>query len=309
MCGGFIMISEVKFEKGRSVRLFLIDGESEGRYQIDMVSGITRAYKIPRSLITKSFSDIEDLQIPAVYFLFRKNDSEEIEKPYSVYIGETENSNERLIDHMRNKKWFEEAVIIVTSNGFLNKAHVKYLESVFTQLAVDADIYDVQKGRESNPSRLSDADISDLQVVIQEAKILLPTLGYKFIEKTNKKSTERKEETGRKIFIKKGKADVTAIQTENSVILKKGSKIKSDVTADYDLPKKLREKFEDRIVDATLTEDIEFISLNQAVIFVLGYSVSAPEVCKIETDGKLITLNELKKVEAATTDVGSPTTE
>lgn len=44
-------MSEVKYENGRSIRLFLMDGEPNGRYQAEISTGISRAYKIPRSHI------------------------------------------------------------------------------------------------------------------------------------------------------------------------------------------------------------------------------------------------------------------
>lgn len=300
-------MSDVKFEKGRSVRLFLIDGDPNGRYQIDMTAGITRAYKIPRSLILESFDVIDELQHPAVYFLFCKNDSDETEKPYSVYIGETENPKERFVDHLRKKDWFEEAVIVLTSNDFLNKAHVKYLESKFIQLAFDAETYEIRQGKASNSPRLSDADISDLQIVIRETKILLPALGFKFLEKSEKRALKQKaKEAGRQLFLKQGK-DVNAeiIQTESGITLIKGSRVRAKIAPSC--PKKaqrLRNEYSKKInTEYTLLEDIELPSLNAAAAFVTGNSISAPE------NWKTIDGVSLKEIEAIQDSENGSTTE
>lgn len=276
-------VGEVKFEKGRSVRLFLIDGEPGGRYQVDMTSGITRAYKIPRSLIMESFDIIDELQYPAVYFLFCKNDTNETDAPYSIYIGETENPKERFSDHLRNKDWFEEAVILLTSNGFLNKAHVKYLESKFIEFTSNVGVYETRQKKASNLPRLSDADISDLQVVIKEAKILLPALGFNFLEKsTQKVLKEKAEKVGRQLFLTLPDVDAKILQTEQSIILLKGSKIKETPTSSC--PKKtelLRKEYAKKInTDHVLLQDIEFTSLNQAASFASGRTINAPESLK-----------------------------
>ena len=192
---------------------------------------------------------------------------------------------------------------MVTSNGFLNKAHVKYLESKFIELASDAGIYEVKQAKASNSPRLSDADVSDMQTVVREAKILLPALGYRFLEKTSKKtSKEKAKKAGRALFLEQGKdVRAEAIQTESGITLIKGSKIRSKIAPSC--PKKakrLREEFAVKISSENmLLEDIELPSLNAAAAFVTGNSISAPENWKT-VDG--ISLKELDSETADSLD-------
>ena len=81
-----------------------------------------------------SLSKIEQLRNPGIYFLLGENNTTG-EK--TLYIGETENIANRFQTHSCDKKkeWFEDFIIFTSKKGDLNKAHVKYLEAVFIELA------------------------------------------------------------------------------------------------------------------------------------------------------------------------------
>lgn len=79
-------------------------------------------------------SKIEQLKNPGIYFLLGENNKT---GQKTLYIGETENITNRLQTHSCDKKkeWFEDFIIFTSKKGDLNKAHVKYLEAVFIELA------------------------------------------------------------------------------------------------------------------------------------------------------------------------------
>jgi len=70
---------------GKTIKLFLIDGEPNGRLTCELSNWTGKAYKIPRIKI-KDSTDREDLKNPGVYFLFGKNE----EGKDQVYVGEAD---------------------------------------------------------------------------------------------------------------------------------------------------------------------------------------------------------------------------
>jgi len=83
---------------GKTIKLFLIDGDANGRISCELSNWSGKAYKIPRTKV-KECADRDDLQSPSVYLLLGK-DEEGIEL---VYIGEAESILTRLNSHLNSK--------------------------------------------------------------------------------------------------------------------------------------------------------------------------------------------------------------
>ena len=69
--------------RGKSINLFLMDGEATGRIKCTLANWTGVAYKIPRTELEKC-KDREDLKQSGVYFLFGISDDSGKE---IVYIG------------------------------------------------------------------------------------------------------------------------------------------------------------------------------------------------------------------------------
>lgn len=276
---------------GKSIRIFLMDGEPEGRWQAEFMTRIVRAYKIPRIMIQHS-SDIEDLHTPAVYFLFGKDEDDR----NRVYIGETEDPTERFKDHIRKKEWWTEAIILVASNGFLNKAHVKYLESQLIGIASVAKRYTVEQGRESKEPKLPNADIAELTGFIEDARLLLPTLGHNFLEPFVKMVAPKVVLTkaideNDLLYFRKDLA--IGKQTSEGFVVMKGAKIKNYIAPSASVTiKNVREKYASLVIDGILTEDILFGSSSTAAGFITGTSVNGRNEWKNESGISLKAIEE-----------------
>ncbi|MDR0862204.1 MAG: GIY-YIG nuclease family protein, partial [Oscillospiraceae bacterium] len=237
---------------GMSIRIHLMDGDAEGRLSAEFVTRVVRAYKIPRTKVLKS-GDLDDLHTPAVYFLLGDDDTGKSPEGKRVYIGETEDPLERFGNHLSKKDWWNEAIILVASNGFLNKAHVKYLESRFTAIAGEASRYEVDYSRDSNQPKLTKADIDELEGFIADARLLIPTLGHRFLEPFVKKTAPTQnnsvEEADGELFYLRRDMAVGKRTNEGFVVLK-GAKIKSKlVPSAADFVKNSRDKYQNLIVD------------------------------------------------------------
>jgi hypothetical protein len=109
---------------GKTIKKFLIDGDPNGRMSCELSNWSGKAYKIPRIKI-KECTDRVDLTGTGVYLLFGKDDSGKDQ----VYVGEAESILMRLNQQLIKKEFWNEAIVFVSKDENLNKAHIKYLEN------------------------------------------------------------------------------------------------------------------------------------------------------------------------------------
>lgn len=180
--------------KSKNVNLFLMDGEVTGRIKCSLSNWTGLAYKIPRSYLGKC-KDRQDLKQSGVYFLFGKNDSDKDE----VYIGQAsirkngEGVLFRVAEHLRDSNYFSEVVILTTQNNSFGPTEISYLENRFTNLAIEAERYEVRNGNDPNLGNVTEEKESELEEFIEYSKIVLGVLGYKvFIPKIKKRIENRK---------------------------------------------------------------------------------------------------------------------
>lgn len=107
--------------RGKSINLFLMDGEPSGRMKCTLANWTGVAYKIPRTALDLC-KERDDLKQSGIYFLFG---SSEQSGKNAVYVGQAgarkngEGLLYRLQEHKRNpdKDYWTEAVVFTTSNN------------------------------------------------------------------------------------------------------------------------------------------------------------------------------------------------
>ena len=114
-------------ELGRTIKIYLDNGSVTGIKHSEIVNWSGQAMASPRGMI-KNLKDWTEAQRPGVYFLFGLNE----DGNESVYIGESENVFERLVQHVGDPKkdFWDEVVFFTSKDENLTKAHVKFLERV-----------------------------------------------------------------------------------------------------------------------------------------------------------------------------------
>lgn len=170
---------------GKTIKTYLIDGDPNGRMTCELSSWAGKAYKIPRINI-KYCDDRIDLKNTGVYFLFGKNEEQED----IVYIGEAENIFIRLNTHDSKKDFWNETIIFISKDDNLNKAHIKYLENRFYEMAHNTKRYKIENTNIPTQSSLSESDKSEMEEFILNAKILVNALGHKVFEEKFDLQTE-----------------------------------------------------------------------------------------------------------------------
>ncbi|EGW40559.1 GIY-YIG nuclease family protein [Desulfosporosinus sp. OT] len=271
--------------RGKSINLFLMDGTPSGRVKCTLANWTGVAYKIPRNEIDKS-KGREDLSQSGVYFLFGTSDETGETVVYVGQAGVRKNGEGilyRLQEHKRNpdKDYWTEAVVFTTSNNSFGPTEISYLENRFCALANEAKRYLVKNGNEPTSGNITEEKESELEEFIDNAKIVMGTLGHKVFEKLadNKPAIEQLDMTGdnnQLLFLKrKSKKSGQVIEAEckrtnEGFVVLQGSHIE---TIDSEsIPPGIKERRSKAQVDGNgvLQEDILFRSPSYAAAFVIG---------------------------------------
>ena len=243
---------------GKTIKIFLIDGDPNGRMSCELSNWSGKAYKIPRIKI-KECSDREDLNSTGVYLLFGKDD----EGRDQVYIGEAESILKRLNQQLTSKDFWNETIVFISKDENLNKAHIKYLENRLHEIAKFANRYKVDNSIIPTQSAISESDRAEMEEYIEYIKMLENTLGHKVFDEKREFKPKQKQET---FIIKAARgADGQGEPTSDGFVVFKGSKAAgstvASMTSNFVI---LRQKL---IQDGILINKGEYFEFNEDYIF------------------------------------------
>lgn len=268
----------------KTIKIFLIDGDPNGRMSCELSNWTGKAYKIPRIKI-KDCSDRSDLNTTGVYLLFGKNE----EGNDLVYIGEAENVLVRLNQHLSSKDFWKETIVFISKDENLNKAHIKYLENRLHDLGTKTNRYVIENGCTPTLSSISESDRAEMEEFIENIKLMVNTLGHKVFEDKRELSTSRKDKELLYIRSSRG-CDAIAEQTSEGFLVLQGSKIADSVTPS--ISKSIKDVRLDLInkniiVDYEFKEDYIFSSPSYAATIVMGRSANGLTEWKT-IDGRIL---------------------
>ena len=183
--------------RGKSINVFLMDGDANGRIKCTLANWTGIAYKIPRTEIEKCKTR-DDLKQSGVYFLFGVSDDTGKNIVYIGQAGARKNGEgilNRLQEHKRNpeKDYWTEAVVFTTSNNSLGPTEISYLEHRFCSLAIQANRYDVKNNNDPSPGNITEEKESEMEEFIDYAKVIMGTLGHKVFEPISRMMEETTE--------------------------------------------------------------------------------------------------------------------
>lgn len=207
---------------GKTIKIFLIDGDPNGRMSCELSNWSGKAYKIPRIKI-KECSDRNDLIFTGVYLLFGKDD----DGKEMVYIGEAESIFKRLNQQLAQKEFWNEAIVFISKDDNLNKAHIKYLENRLHEISILANRYKVDNSVIPTQSSISESDRAEMEEFIENIKMLVNTLGHKVFDDKREFKKKQKQEL---FYIKSARgADAIGEQTSEGFVVLKSSKAADSV--------------------------------------------------------------------------------
>ncbi len=270
----------------KTIQLYIFNGDPSGRIMCELSNWNGRIYKVARNQLSE-FSKRQDCTYTGVYFLFGRTENNN----ETIYIGEAENIFNRLKQHISDNEYWNECVVVISKDDILNKAHVKFLENKFYLMAKDANRSILINSTTPTCSSVSEYDQAMLEEFIDNAKLLVSTLGYKAFE-----TIEIEDEKITKFYINaaRGASAVGAIVSDGFVVFN-GSTIASTTTPSMsDSLKKFRDKlFELNIIDSQnkFVKDYVFTSPSYAAAIVMGRNANGKSEWKTE-DHK--TINDIE---------------
>lgn len=207
----------------KTIQMCIFDGNPNGRIMCELSNWNGRVYKISRNDLSE-FANRPDCEYTGVYFLFGKNE----DNKDTVYVGEAEKMLVRLKQHLKDHNYWNDCVVVISKDNILNKAHVKYLENKFYTLAVDAKRSSIINNTVPTCSSISEFDESMLTEFIENARLLVNTLGYKVFDKIDTSVVEKENsDTIFHIAAARG-ADAKGLLVPDGFMVIKGSKIAKD---------------------------------------------------------------------------------
>lgn len=218
---------------GKKLTVYMIDGTAYGPRLSEIGNWVGKAIYSPRASINKIMNRSE-FDNPGIYCL--KGDPTDDAFDEKIYIGEAENIKVRLKQHLSDpNKDFKELIFFVSKDELLTKTQIRYLESRLVQLAVEAKTAQIDNGNSPSLPTLHEADISDMEYFLEQIKLILPVMGFKFlISSTVKQSTENQTEninaTHETYYIKTKTFKASMKETDQGYIVTKGSEAKKNLS-------------------------------------------------------------------------------
>lgn len=256
---------------GKVITIFLVDGIPDGRLVGEISNWTGKAFKIPRKLL-KASSKREELSKTGIYFLFGKD--EQNPEQNAVYIGEAEEIYKRLTQNQKLEFWTE-AVAFISKDENLNKAHVKYLESKFYELAKTAKRYVIYNASTPTCPSISESEQAAMTEFIDNLKVLINTMGYKVFEPLADPAEKRKDYYS--IKAARG-ANAKAVITNEGVVVAQGSEVATSVVPSMHASfGNLRQKLIDQGI---------IVQQNNKFLFSKDYLFSSPSTAAAIVMGK-----------------------
>src|SRR3989442_2919411 len=154
-----------------TIRLFLPRGDAKSLRTAEISNWSVKAIAAPRTELDELLRR-EELDKAGIYILSGAD-------PHSgsprAYIGEAEVIRERLKQHKTKEFWIS-AIVFVSKDENLTKAHVRYLESRLLAEAAQVARFTLEQNQ-AGGSKLPESDREDMEVFLSRIRQLLPVLG------------------------------------------------------------------------------------------------------------------------------------
>ena len=262
-----------------------------------------------RTRTWKDCANRPELKSTAVYILFGRPESSSGKS--RAYIGEAENVYSRLVQHVSEKEFWNEAVVFISKDENLNKAHIKYLESRLHELATRAGRFQIENGNIPTKSSISESDEAEMEEFIEYVRMLINTMNFKVFEPLIKEDLDESIET-EELFIKGARgASGKGKRTSDGFVVFKGSEMATTTVPSF--PRgfdTLREELvngeavseeQEKLI---LTEDILFSSPSSAAAVIMGRSANGLLEWKNQS-GKTLKEIEASEIEKANNAINS----
>ncbi len=169
-----------------AIEIFVADGKSDGLKLVSSRNWTGVALDFPR----EQWSDVKkrsEFDKVGVYMLTGYYEDDE-DIPV-VYIGQTSELRTRINQHEKQKLFWDRCVVFVSTNNFLNTAHVEWLETNLYDRAFSVNRCKLDNNQTPKKQNLSEVEIAEMKIFQSQILQILPLIGIHAFE--NKKSIVR----------------------------------------------------------------------------------------------------------------------
>lgn len=179
-----------------TIRIYVPEGDPEGLRIIERQSSPSKFFAFPRNKWDQ-IKDRTELTGAGIYILTGYSNPED-ELP-TVYVGQADIIKNRIEQHIKNKDFWDKAVIFVSDNK-INSTHAKWLEHKLIDRVFKANRSIVENGNNPQEPTISEAEQAEMQVFLTEIYQTLPLVGLRafdvpraIIEPVKEKTKDQKD--------------------------------------------------------------------------------------------------------------------
>ena len=182
-----------------TIRIFLPDGNPASIKIIDKMNWTGIGLEVARDSWGKH-SAREELQRAGIYVLVGYQDGDDLP---TLYIGQCDGIKSRIDAHEKNKPFWDRALVFVSSNNGLNRAHITWLEWALIQRAKEMRRCKLDNSVSPSEPGLSEFDKADTRSFLQEILSILPLVELRVFEPSIKiaPSSDAAKQTARNTIV------------------------------------------------------------------------------------------------------------
>jgi len=153
-----------------TIRIFVPEGDPNGLRIIENVNWTGTGVAFPRDK-WESALEHGNIKKPGIYILWGYNDDPE-DPRIRVYIGEGDYVPDRIKMHLERKDFWAHAIVFTSDN--LNKAYIRYIESMLVARARKYNRCIVENGTDPAKPPMSASDCADAEAFLRQILQILP---------------------------------------------------------------------------------------------------------------------------------------
>jgi hypothetical protein len=276
-----------------TIKLFLPRGDAKSLRTAEISNWSGKAIAAPRTELDDLLAR-EELDKAGVYILLGNDPHTNDPR---AYIGEAEVIRERLKQH-KTKEFWVSAIVFMSKDENLTKAHVRYLENRLLAEAGQINKFKLDQNQ-AGGSKLPESDREDMEVFLARIRQLLPVLGSDILAPIAQHAA--KAQPGGVLFCRIKGALARGQRTANGFVIFKGSTAvleerPSAESYPYVLIQRRQLVANGTLIDENgflvFTKDAEFSSPSAAAVVIHGGSANGLTAWKTEDNRSLKQLDE-----------------
>ncbi len=198
-----------------TIKLFLLRGDAKSLRTAEISNWTGKAVAAPRTELEELLQR-EEMGKTGIYIL---SGSDPTSGSPLAYIGEAEIIRDRLKQH-KGKEFWVSAVVFVSKDENLTKAHVRYLESRLLKEAGEVGRFKIEQNQ-AGGSRLPESDREEMEVFLSFVRQLLPVLGSELLTPVAEPAPG--SPSGGMLFCRMKGAEARGHRTASGFVVFKGS--------------------------------------------------------------------------------------